>query len=239
MKNNINLILEGAKQLGILISQEQASKLLRYLEELKQWNTKMNLTAIRDDRGIIIRHFLDSLAVIEALAGPGFNSSSPLGSESAVGTWLGAPSRVMDVGTGAGFPGLPIKICRPQIFLTLVESRRKKVAFLHSLCGYLELKGVEILAERLEAIVEKPIHRGAYDVVMARGLNPAMVLGQVSTLLRPGGRLVIWAGSRGRDLSREMLGQPVWDRSEAISYRLPYEELKRNLIVMTKAFRDP
>ena len=223
MKTNTKLILEGAQQLGVCVSEDQISKLLIYLEELKQWNARINLTAIRDDRGIIIRHFLDSIAGMAAL-GKGASS--------------GVPSGVIDVGTGAGFPGMPIKICRPQIFLTLLESNKKKVAFLHSLCGTLGLKGIQILAERLEWIAKQPSHQGAYDILMARALRPSMFLGQASHLLCPGGRVVIWTARAGEGLLRELKDPAVWSQPEVLCYRLPFEDIERNLIVLRKAFHS-
>ena len=223
MKNNTKLILEGAQQLGVFVSGDQISKFLIYLEELKQWNARINLTAIRDDRGIIIRHFLDSIAGMAAL-GKGASS--------------GVPSRVIDVGTGAGFPGMPIKICRPQIFLTLLESNKKKVAFLHSLCGTLGLKGIQILGERLEWISKQASHQGAYDILMARALRPSGFLDQASHLLRLGGRVVIWAARAGEELFRELKDPAVWSQPEVLSYRLPFEDIERNLIVLRKAFHS-
>ena len=223
MKNNAKLILEGAQQLGVFVSEDQISKFLIYLEELKQWNARINLTAIRDDRGIIIRHFLDSIAGM-AVLGNGASS--------------GLPSRVIDVGTGAGFPGMPIRICRPQIFLTLLESNKKKVAFLHSLCGTLGLKGIQILGERLEWISKQPSHQGAYDILMARALRPSMFLAQASHLLRLGGRVVIWAARAGEELFRELKDPAVWSQPEVLSYRLPFEDIERNLIVLRKAFHS-
>ncbi|MGH7274379.1 MAG: 16S rRNA (guanine(527)-N(7))-methyltransferase RsmG [Nitrospiria bacterium] len=223
MKNNAKLILEGAQQLGVCVSEDQISNFLIYLDELKQWNARINLTAIRDDRGIIIRHFLDSIAGMAAL-GKGVSS--------------GVPTRIIDVGTGAGFPGLPIKICRHQIFLTLLESNKKKVAFLHSLCGTLGLKGIQILAERLERIATQPSHQGAYDILMARALRPSMFLGRASSLLCPGGRVIIWTARAGEELFRELKDPAVWSPPEVLSYRLPFEGIERNLIVLRKAFHS-
>lgn len=223
MKNNTKLILEGAQQLGVFVSEDQISKFLIYLEELEQWNARINLTAIRDDRGIIIRHFLDSIAGMAAL---GKGASSVV------------PSGVIDVGTGAGFPGMPIKICRPQIFLTLLESNKKKVAFLHSLCGTLGLKGIQILGERLERIAKQPSHQGGYDILIARALRPSRFLGQASHLLRPGGRVVIWAARAGEELFRELKDPAVWSQPEVFSYRLPFEGIERNLIVLRKALHS-
>ena len=218
--NNSYLISEGVKQLGYSVAPEAISQLLSYLEALKQWNARINLTAIRTDRGIIIRHFLDSLAGLEAL--PAENSPE-------------APWRMMDVGTGAGFPGLPIKILRPKIQLTLLEPRKKKAAFLHSVCGQLGLQGVSILAERLEMLAKQPQHQGRYDILMSRALKASEFLGPASSLLHGGGRIVLWAAAQaGEDLLQKNKGFSGWDRSRVVSYRLPFEGVERSLVMLQK-----
>ena len=230
MENKSYLIFEGAKRLGISISEDQVSKFLIYLKELNKWNARINLTGIRDDQGIIIRHFLDSIAGIAALTDVSPYPPPALGRvPSSV-----VPCRAIDVGTGAGFPGLPIKICRPQIILTLLEPNKKKAAFLHSLCGTLDLNGIQILAERLEWIAHQPSHQGTYDILMVRALRLSRFLAQASRLLPRGGRVVIWAARIGRDSLRELNAPPVWSQPQVLSYRLPFEEIERRLILLKK-----
>jgi 16S rRNA (guanine527-N7)-methyltransferase len=226
-ENNRDLILEGAKRLGIRLSQKDSSQFLLYLKTLKYWSSRINLTAIRDDRGIIIRHFLDSLAGLAILPGEKPTSNRKI--------LLETSYRVMDVGTGAGFPGLPLKICRPQIILTLVEPSNKKAAFLHSICGQLGLKGVNILTERLEAIVQQPQHQRAYDYIVSRALRPSKFLGPAVFLLRPGGRVVLWVSQKDESLLKEINNLPGWGQPEPISYRLPFENIERWLILLTKS----
>lgn len=217
-ENLRELILKGARKLGVSIPPDAVSKLLIYLKVLKRWNAKVNLTAIQNEREIIIRHFLDSLAGLAALP-----------PEKRV-----APLRALDVGTGAGFPGLPIKICRPEIQLTLLEPRQKKVAFLHTVCGLLGLVKVHILAQRIEKVVQQAQHQKTYDLVLSRALKPSLYLEKIPLLLRPGGRFVLWT-ARGR---KEVLGEinqlSGWDRPEEIHYRLPFEEINRSLVVLTR-----
>lgn len=220
IENYSYFITEGINRLGYSVTPEEVSQLLVYLEALKQWNTKINLTAIRDERGIIIRHFLDSLAGLAVL--PAQNSST-------------APCKVMDVGTGAGFPGLPIKICRPKILLTLLEPRKKKAAFLHFVCGQLGLTGVNILTERLEVLVKQPQYQEGYDILMSRALKVSEFLGLASSLLHANGRLVLWTTQVGGALLHESKGLSVWKPPRVISYRLPFEDVERNLIVLEKA----
>jgi 16S rRNA (guanine527-N7)-methyltransferase len=219
IENYNYFITEGIKRLGYSVTPKEVSQLLVYLKALKQWNTKINLTTIQDEREVIIRHFLDSLAGLAVL--PVQNSST-------------IPCKVMDIGTGAGFPGLPIKICSPLIHLTLLEPRKKKAAFLHSVCGQLGLTGVDILAERLEALAKAPRYKEGYDILLSRALKVSRFLGLVSSLLRTNGRLVLWTVQASGALLQESKGFSMWKPPHVISYRLPFENLERNLIVLEK-----
>lgn len=209
--------MEGIKRLGIEAPQAQCEQLLTYLTILKQWNAKINLTAIQDDRGIIIRHFLDSLAALPAID-------------------MTVDHRVMDIGSGAGFPGLPIKIFRPAIFITLVEPIKKKAAFLHTVCGRLQLDHVEVLAERLEVIASRSARREGYDLLMLRALRPARILGQAVSLLRFGGRVILWVAKGAEETLLKEIGKVTsWGPVRVVPYRLPFEEIERELIILTKS----
>jgi 16S rRNA (guanine527-N7)-methyltransferase len=223
------LLFEGAKQLGFPLSQVEVSQFLNYLEMLKRWNSKINLTAVRDDRGIIILHFLDSIAGLAAL------STQKLGTQDIL---VKTSYRVMDVGSGAGFPGLPLKICRPQILLTLVEANKKKAAFLHSISGHLGLEKVDILDLRLEALVKERRYHGNYDFVISRAVKSSRFLNQASIFLRPGGQVVLWVSRKDKSLAIELKHLRGWSDPEAICYRLPFEDIERSLILLTK-LEDP
>jgi 16S rRNA (guanine527-N7)-methyltransferase len=219
--SNSYFIYEGVSRLGYSVTPQEVSQLLVYLEVLRQWNTKMNLTAIRDEREIIVRHFLDSLAGLAVL--PGKDSSA-------------APCKVMDIGTGAGFPGLPLKICRPKVHLTLLEPRQKKAAFLHAVCGQLGLQGVSILPERLEALAQQPKHQGGYDILTSRALKVSGLMSELaSSLLRANGQLVLWTAQGDGHLLHEHKSPSVWDRPRIIPYRLPFDDMERSLVVFQKA----
>ena len=216
-----DILLEGARQLDLSLSSRQVSSLLVYLEELGRWNTRFNLTGIRDVRGMIIRHLLDSLAALAIL--PFLGASCPA-------------HRILDAGSGAGFPGLPIRICRPQVRLTLVESRKKKAAFLHTICGRLVLKEVEVLSERLEAVAREPSYGQVYDLMIARGIRPSALLGPASALLSKGGRIVIWASGHSEIGGFPEIGDfSGWVCGQICPYRLPFEDRPRRLIVMVRA----
>ncbi len=140
------LFTAGLAELGMECSVEQRDMFLLYLSELKKWNRAYNLTAIRTDRDIVIKHFLDSLLYLQMIP------------EDFV---LAA-----DIGSGAGFPGIPMKIMRPGMTLTLVEPSRKKAAFLRHMIRILGLAGIAVKDTRMESLGEESL--GYYDVLVSR-----------------------------------------------------------------------
>jgi 16S rRNA (guanine527-N7)-methyltransferase len=149
---------------------------LTYLRELQHWNRTLSLTSITDDVGIIRKHFLGSLDFLHAFVpGPGL----PL----------------LDVGTGAGFPGLPLKLWHPQLGVELVESSQRKSVFLRHLCRALGLGDVRCHITRVEMLAQKEAMRGRYAVIVSRGVGgPRRWLPAALALLQVGGRLVLEKG---------------------------------------------
>ncbi len=204
------LLREGALRLGLHLDDQQVAKFLVYLEQLKRWSRRINLTSITGDRAIIERHFLDSL-----VGSAGFKPHEGL--------------RLLDIGTGAGFPGLPLKLYHPEIHLTLVEAVHKKAAFLHQLCGILKLHEVFVLTERIEALYPQREHQGAYEVIVARAFaKPKLTWEVASPFLKPGGRILIYlTPSAARDLNPV----PGW-QFQSLDYELPFSEAKRSLLMI-------
>jgi 16S rRNA (guanine527-N7)-methyltransferase len=159
------------EMLNLELSPAQVDAFAIYSEELRRWNERVNLTAITDPEDIEIRHFVDSLTCLLAMR--------PL-----------APDvRVIDVGSGAGFPGLPIKIVCPRVRLTLVESTGKKVDFLAHIVEKLGLEGVTLANERAETLGQDPAHREQYDWVLARAVAGMRTLVEyLLPLAKVGGR---------------------------------------------------
>lgn len=162
--------------LGINLTPAQITAFETYERELLSWNEKFNLTAIRDPQGIRCKHFLDSLTCLTAMQGS-------------------AMERVIDVGTGAGFPGLALKIMQPTMQLTLVESVGKKAEFCRHMVRTLKLEGVQVLAERAEAIGQMVEHRQSYDWAVARAVAIMPVLMEfLLPLIRVGGAALAMKG---------------------------------------------
>ena len=150
----------GALKLGLQLSPKQLEQFNIYYQELLDWNQRVNLTRITGYEEVQIKHFLDSLTV--ALAW------QPLTPD--------ADFSLIDVGTGAGIPGIPLKILLPNIRLVLVDSIAKKAAFLHHLKGKLGLDNVEIVVGRAEEIAHQPKYRENFDIVLSRGVAPMVTL---------------------------------------------------------------
>ena len=155
-------LIEGAGKLGIELNARQVRQFELYYQELIEWNKKINLTAITDYFSVQVKHFLDSLTIALALSEeeverPDFN--------------------IIDIGTGAGFPGVPLKILFSQPRLVLIEPTTKKTAFLHHIIRRLELENVEVLDSRAEEAAHLPLYREQFALVLSRAvaLLPTLV----------------------------------------------------------------
>ncbi|NWF68989.1 MAG: 16S rRNA (guanine(527)-N(7))-methyltransferase RsmG [Chloroflexi bacterium] len=167
----------AAALFGVQLSAEQEAQFTTYARLLVEWNAHVNLTAISDEEGIEVRHFLDSLSVVKALP------PRP-------------DLRLIDVGTGAGFPGLPLRIALPHVRLTLLEATGKKLQFVQTVIDTLALSGCDTLHARAEEAAHLPAQRGQYDVVLARAVArlPALVE-YLLPFAKVGGRCIALKGT--------------------------------------------
>ena len=158
----MEVLAEGAARLGICLEGEQVERYRSYYDELTVWNATVNLTAVSGCDEVQTRHFLDSLAVASALPA----------------TVLDGSERLLDVGTGAGFPGLPLKIAFPRIDLTLLEATAKKTAFLRHVVDKLGLEGVDVVTGRAEEEARRPEMRERFGAVVSRAVARLDVLAE-------------------------------------------------------------
>jgi 16S rRNA (guanine527-N7)-methyltransferase len=192
---------------------------LIYLRELQRWNRHLNLTSITDEAGIIRKHFLGSLDFLRAFTPrPGL----PL----------------LDIGTGAGFPGLPLKVWHPELAVDLVESSQRKSVFLRQLCHALGLQDVRCLTTRAETLAADPALRARFAVIVSRGVGGLRRwLPAALTLLQPDGRLVL---EKGPEALAEVQALASFIATHggvlAAFLRLPGESsMPRTLVVITKS----
>ncbi len=196
MPENLSLLVEGANRLGFTLTPRQIEQFQLYYDMLVDWNSRVNLTAITQYEGVQVRHFLDSLtvgaALLDELATHGIHLNTPADGYS-----------LIDVGTGAGFPGVPLKILWPGIRLTLADSIGKKTAFLKALADALKLEDVTILTARAEELGQDKSHRQHYDAVTARAVASLPVLCEYCLPLVKVGGLML-APKKG-DISQEII----------------------------------
>ncbi len=187
-------LIRGATELGISLTDRHLAAFAMCHEALVTWNQRFNLTAITEWEAVLIRHFLDSLSCLKAIHE----------------RELSAGARVIDVGTGAGYPGIPLKIVCPGMRLTLVEATRKKVTYLDHLIGELGLKDVQAIHARAEDLGQDPAHRERYDWAVARAVAKMPTLVEyLLPLVRVGGATL---SQKGQDAPAE-----VQEASHAIS----------------------
>lgn len=198
-----SLLREGLEILDIDLPDNAPALFMQYLEELKKWNRTYSITSIRDDRDVIISHFLDSAIYLRGLDAD--------------------IQSLADIGSGGGFPGMPIKILRPEIKVHLVEPNRKKSTFLRMLAGRLELEDLTVHECRLEQCEELQV-----DAAVTRALFSADDFVQnTKAILNDGGSLVL---SKGPKFEEELQG--AWYKHEVIDIDLPFSDATRHIIVI-------
>ena len=207
--------MQGTEALGISLSQKQLEQLISYLDLIQLWSSKFNLTAIRSTQLIIRHHFIDSLAIA-----PFTNPVNPL----------------VDIGSGPGFPGIPLKIIFPDKKITLVDSQRKKTTFMREAVRELDLKGIEVLETRIEHL--KPPRDSQFNEAVARAFGSLDQFLMVSAgLLGADGRSLFMSGPKGptvfsyiKDKSLEL----GFVKSRIENYHLPIGAEKRTLLIFSK-----
>jgi 16S rRNA (guanine527-N7)-methyltransferase len=208
----MTILLDGARDLALELDEAQFAKLVAHLDLLDDWNSRMNLTAIRDRPSQLTKHLLDSLAVLPYLQG----------------------ERIADVGSGAGFPGIPLAIVEPHRHFSLIESTGKKCRFLEHVRDTLELKNVEVVQSRAESY--KPDVR--FDTVIARAVGPlADLVKAAGGLVVGGGRLLAMKGRYPEDeLAAKLSG---WKVAAVHPLTVPGLAEERHLVEVCRSHDKP
>lgn len=217
-----NLLKEGTKHYGKEISNNQIEQFTKYMELLKEWNKKMNLTAIEDDREIIIKHFIDSLSILPYIS----DESKTL----------------IDVGTGAGFPGVPLKISNKNIDITLLDSLEKRVKFLNEVIEVTNIENIKAVHGRAEDMGVNPNYREKYDIAVARAVASLPVLLEYCLpFVKINGIFIAMKGSNIEELNNsskalDILGGKI-EKIEKME--LPFTNIERNVVVVRKFRHTP
>lgn len=209
----------------IQLSKYQLEQFAVYYERLIEWNQKMNLTAITEKGEVYLKHFYDSLTAAFYV------------------DFSRKDIRICDVGAGAGFPGLPLKIVYPHLKITVVDSLKKRIGFLQELVDDLQLEDVELYHDRAETFGQRREHREKYDIVTARAVANLPVLSEYCLpLVKPGGSFIALKGASGKEELEEaqkairLLGGQA---QNIYSFTLPMENSERTIIAITKEKNTP
>lgn len=221
---NEQLLSELCQAIGLQLNSQHLQSFSRYYDELLDWNKKFNLTAIEDEQGIIIKHFYDSL----------------LGSK--VPGWSGQ-GKLLDLGSGAGFPGVPLKIVYPDLQVTLVDSLQKRVGFLNHLTATLELNYIGSIHRRAEELGQDRTARESYDFVVSRAVAKLPVLCEYCLpLVKKGGIFIAYKGPEAMqelDKARKAIGILGGGQIELVERQLPLVGGQRLLVVIRKVNNTP
>jgi 16S rRNA (guanine527-N7)-methyltransferase len=213
----MRLVRDGAAQMGLEVNRQQALLFSRHARLLMQWNRKINLTAITDPVDIAVKHFLDALAPMK---------------------YIPAHGHLLDIGTGAGFPGIPLKIMRPRQPMTLIDSVRKKINFVKCAIRELSLQRIVALHTRAEALSTQLPKDDGFDIIVCRALTDLeLAVRLAAQLLAHNGQIILYQGSRNSAHSTDpgCLRCHIDDVTylqDTISYRLPIKDMARQVTIL-------
>lgn len=209
--NNRELLKKGLNEIGFSYYEEQINAFMVFLHELKKWNRVYSLTALKTDEDIIIKHFLDSILYLKIIPAKAF--------------------KVADAGTGAGFPGIPIKIIRPELDMTLIESSRKKSVFLRHIIRVLKLNRISVLNNRIETLGKG--YEKTYDVIVSRATFKIKdFLKQACPYVKEDGCLVLSKGPNIFGEETNFLNELHSQNVIREVMNLPLTKAKRNLLML-------
>ena len=222
------LLEEGTAQYGKMLTGQQIGQIEIYMDLLKDWNTKINLTAIEEDREIVIKHFIDSLSILPYIKD--------------------GKQKLIDVGTGAGFPGIPLKIANGELEVTLLDSLDKRIKFLNEVINATNISGtngssqIKAVHGRAEDFGINPAYREKYDIACARAVaNLPVLLEYCLPFVKINGIFIAMKGSNTEEFENcgkalDILGGKI-EKIEKIE--LPFTNIERNVVVVRKFRQTP
>lgn len=220
MRDTKKLVMSMA-QLNIVLTEKQIQQFEDYYDLLIEWNNVMNLTAITEYEEVVLKHFVDSVSLVKAVGKDKIENAS-----------------ILDLGTGAGFPGVPLKILFPNAKVTLVDSLNKRIKFLSTVIEKLELQKVEAIHARAEEIGGKPEYREQYDFCVSRAVAKLNLLAEYCIpFVKKGGYFVSYKSIKATEEEQEAdaaikkLGGKV---EESVPFQLPGSDIDRVLVKIKK-----
>jgi 16S rRNA (guanine527-N7)-methyltransferase len=221
---NRRILTDGLKELGIEAAEEKLEKLIAFMGIMLEWNQNINLTAITEEKEVFIKHFLDSATCLST-------------------GYIKDGMKVIDVGTGAGFPGIPVHILQKGLKTTLLDSLNKRVTYLDEAVKMLGLKDITTVHARAEEAGNNKIHRECYDIVLSRAVASMSVLCEYCMpFIKVGGYFLC---QKGPDIGDEMKEAGLAIRTlggilkEVLEYHLPFSDIKHNIIIIEKITATP
>ena len=215
-------VKQKAQEIGYTLQEEQLEQFFTYKELLIEWNKKMNLTAIEQEEDIITKHFIDSLSIA---------------------SYIPDTAKVIDIGTGAGFPGIPLKILKKDLSITLLDSLNKRITFLEEVIQNLSLENIQAVHARAEELAHKEEYREQYDIAVSRAVAPMhTLLEYMLPYVKIGGKCICMKGPNLQEESKDLqncletLGGKIEKIEEIV---LPETEIKRNIMLIKKENKTP
>ncbi|MBS4534954.1 16S rRNA (guanine(527)-N(7))-methyltransferase RsmG [Clostridium sp. D2Q-14] len=222
--SNIDTLIKGLSKLDINLKSQSIDDFIAYKELLKEWNEKINITAIKEDSEIDIKHFLDSLTILKT-------------------GYVKDGLKIIDIGTGGGFPGIPIKIANKSTEVVLLDSLNKRIKFLHEVINEIGLNNIKAIHGRAEDYGKNEEYREQFDLAVSRAVAPLNVLLEYCIpFVKVGGYFIAMKGTQlnneveESEKSLKIMGGIIENRFDI---KLPFSDIVHKLLVIKKIFKTP
>lgn len=219
-----HILIDGAEELGYKLTEKQVRQFEKYYEMLIEWNKKINLTSIIDEQEVIQKHFLDSIAVKKVIDLSNYDS-------------------LIDLGTGAGFPGIPLKIVFPELEITLVDSLNKRINFLLAVIEELSLENINCVHSRAEDLGNNDLYREKFDICISRAVADLSILSEYCIpFVKDKGYFISYKSNKSQDEINSslnainILGGNI---EQTINVNIPYLNLERTFVLIDKVKSTP